>query len=124
MARWHSCNVLDSASNARNLWQFSAGGGKFTLQREESRTGNEPLPEKLVAKDWQTLFQPKLNIAWIPAVHVFLRVVQIPKADLAETRAMIEMQLEKLSPLPPAQIVWGFETLPQPAAEVQTAIVI
>src|SRR5438874_1614634 len=125
MARWHSCNILETASNTRYLWQFSAGGGgKVTLQRQEARTASEPLPEKLVAKDWQTLFQPRLNVAWIPAEHVFLRVVQLPKADLAETRSMVELQLEKLSPLPVAQIVWGFELLAHPGAEMQTAVVI
>jgi hypothetical protein len=124
MARWHSCNVLESASNTRTLWQFSAGGGKFTLQRQESRLPTEPLPAKAIAKDWQTLFQPKLNVAWLPAQHVFLRVVQLPKADLGETRSMVELQLEKLSPLPVAQIVWGFELLPHPDPEMQTAVVI
>lgn len=125
MARWHSCNVLQSVGNGRNLWQFSAGGGgKVTLQRQESRVGSEPLPPKLVTKDWQTLFQPKLNVAWIPAEHVFLRVVQLPKADLTETRSMVELQLEKLSPLPVAQIVWGFELLEHATADMQTAIVI
>jgi|SRR6266850_3616546 len=124
MARWHSCNVLESARNARHLWQFSAGGGKFTLQREESRAASEPLPDSVVGKDWQTLFQPKLNVAWVPAAHVFLRVVQLPKADLAETRSMVELQLEKLSPLPVAQIVWGFELVPHRGTDMQTAIVI
>src|SRR5262245_31766769 len=122
MARWHSCNVLESGSNKRNLWQFSAG--KFTLLRQESRTAAESLPHKVISKDWQTLLQPKLNIAWISAQHVFLRVIQIPKADLNETRSMVEFQLEKLSPLPVAQIVWGFELLQHPGAEMQTAVVI
>jgi hypothetical protein len=123
MARWHSCNILESAKNAQRLWQFSAGG-KFALQREESRVANQPLPEKIIGKDWQTLFQPKLNVAWLPANRVFLSVVQIPKADLAETRSMIELQLEKISPLPVAQIVWGFELLPHTASDMQSAIVI
>src|SRR3954466_1089207 len=122
MARWHSCNVLETARNARNLWQFS--GGKFTLLRQESRAVTEPLPQKVISKDWQTLLQPKLNVAWLSAEHVFLRVIQLPKADLAETRSMIEFQFEKVSPLPVAQIVWGFELLVRPGAEMQTAIVI
>src|SRR5881296_623224 len=121
MARWHSCNVLEAAGNARNLWQFS---GAFKLQRHESKLPSEPLPEKMVGKDWQTLFQPKLNIAWVPADHVFLRVVQLPKADLAETRSMVELQLEKLSPLPIAQIVWGFELLPHSDPQMQSVVVI
>src|SRR5262245_168131 len=112
MARWHSCNVLMPGSQTRELWQFSASGNKFSLQKHESRLPNHPLPEKLVGKDWHTLFQPKLNVAWLAADNVFLRVIQLPKADSAETQSMIELQLEKLSPLPVAQIVWSFEVLP------------
>src|SRR5437764_1365012 len=105
MARWHSCNVLQSAGSGRNLWQFSTGaGGKVTLQRQEARVGSEPLPQKLVTKDWQTLFQPKLNVAWIPAEHVFLRGVQLPKADLPETLSTVHLQLEQLS-----QMTWAGE---------------
>ena len=114
MARWHSCNILQSASDIRNLWQFSAGG-RIILQREVANLPTEPLPAKMVSKDWQTLFQPKLNVAWLPADKVFLRVVQIPKSDPAETQSMLELQLEKLSPLPVAQVVWGFELLQRDA---------
>jgi hypothetical protein len=132
MARWHSCNILQSASEMRNLWQFSAGG-KISLQREVSHLPTEPLPARIIGKDWQTLFQPKLNVAWLPADKVFLRVVQIPKSDPAETQSMLELQLEKLSPIPVAQVVWGYELIqptgpPDPMAtlegEMQTAIVI
>lgn len=135
MARWHSCNVLKSEAQGRQLWQF--GGGKFNLVKTESKLPGQSLPEKLVAKDWQTLFQPRLNIAWVPADKVFLRVLQLPKADAAETRSMVELQLEKISPLPVAQIVWSYEIvplvrqnvlgqelLPQATGELQTVIVI
>jgi hypothetical protein len=111
MARWHSCNILGSAANARQLWQFYAGG-KFNLLRQESKLPGEPLSEKLVSKDWGTLFQPRLNVAWLPADKVFVRVAQLPRADAAETQSMVELQLEKLSPQPVAQIVWSFEALP------------
>jgi len=125
MARWHSCIIVDSNSKEeRRLWQFAATG-KFNLLREETCPRNDPLPEKIVAKDWPTLLQPKLNVAWLPPAHVFLRVIQLPKSDLAETRSMIDLQLEKLSPLPVAQIVWTFELLPKPEdGEMQTAIVV
>ena len=98
---------------------------------------SEPLPEKLVAKSWQSLFQPRLNIAWLSAEKVFLRVVQLPKADSVETQSMVELQLEKISPLPTAQIVWSFEVFPYIAqghiadtlnphaiGELQTVVVI
>jgi hypothetical protein len=137
MARWHSCNVLMPGNQVRQLWQFSASGDKFNLQRQDSRLPNEALPLKIIAKDWHTLFQPKLNIAWLSAAKVFLRVVQLPKADFAETQSMVELQLEKLSSLPAAQIVWSFEVVPHvvlPGAgqelnphatgELQTVIVI
>jgi hypothetical protein len=124
MARWQSCNVLQPGSEIRNLWQFAAGGSKVTLQREEVKLPSEPLPEKLISKDWQALFQPRLNVAWLPSEKVFLRVVQVPKADAAETQSMVELQLEKLSPLPVAQVVWGYETLPAADRDMQTAVVI
>src|SRR5437879_170940 len=121
MARWHSCNVLQPGSQVHQLWQFSA---KFALQRQEPKRPTEPLPAKIVGKDWQTLFRPKLNIAWLASDKVFLRVIQLPKSDAAETQSMVELQMEKLSPWPVAQVVWGFELLPQSAGEMQTAIVI
>jgi hypothetical protein len=132
MARWHSCNILQSAKDIRHLWQFSAGG-KIALQREVASLPTERLPAKMIGKDWHTLFQPKLNVAWLPADQVFLRVVQVPKSDPAETLSMLELQLEKLSPLPITQIVWGYELLKSTAipdamttleGEMQTVIVI
>lgn len=124
MARWYSCNVLNPGAQILNLWQFVAKSDKFHLQREESKLPSEALPEKVVGKDWQTLFQPRLNIAWLLTDKVFLRVIQLPKSDFAEMQSMVELQLEKLSPLPVTQIVWGFELLPQTEGEMQTAIVI
>lgn len=121
MARWNSCNVFRLDHGARHLWQFS---NKFTLQKEEAKLANESLSTKAFEKDWQTLFQPRLNVAWLPADKVFLRAVQLPKADFAETQSMVDLQLEKISPLPVAQIVWSFETLPHAAGDMQTIIVV
>jgi hypothetical protein len=137
MARWHSCNVLLPGAQIRQLWQFGAGGNKFNLLKSESKLPSEPLPEKLVGKDWSSLLQPRLNIAWLSAEKVFLRVVQLPKADAAETQSMIELQLEKISPLPVNQVVWSYEVFPyiarggasdhlnpHAAGEQQTVVVI
>src|SRR6266516_1959800 len=112
MARWDSCSVLMSGPPCRQLWHFNASGRTFTLQKQHTNLPTEPLSEKLVAKDWHSLFQPRLNVAWLAADKVFLRVAQLPKADAAETLSMVELQLEKLSPLPVAQIVWSFEVFP------------
>ncbi len=137
MARWHSCNVLLPGSQIRQLWQFNAGGNKFNLLKSESKLPSEPLNENLVGKDWHSLFQPRLNIAWLSAEKVFLRVLQLPKADAAETQSMIDLQLEKISPVAVNQVVWSYEVFPyatrgdasdhlnpHAAGEQQTVVVI
>jgi len=125
MARWQAANVLRSAGETKRLWQFTFRGDNPQLSREETKLQTESLPTKLFSKDWQSLYQPRLNIAWLPADKVFLRVIQLPPADaLQETVSMLELQLEKLSPLPVAQIVWTFELLPKKAGEGQTAVVL
>jgi len=121
MARWNTCNVLKLDHGARHLWQFS---NKFTLQKEEAKLANESLSAKAFDKDWQTLFQPRLNVAWLPPDKVFLRALQLPKADFAETQSMVDLQLEKVSPLPVAQVVWSFEVLPHSSGDMQTVIVV
>jgi hypothetical protein len=121
--RLHSCNVLDPGPAERHLWNFQIDRDEAKLQREEALPPNAVLPEKLVVKDWHDLYQPKLNIAWLPSEQVFLRVVQLPAVDRQELLSMLEFQLEKISPLPVAQIVWSAEVLPSTAEQSQTAIV-
>jgi hypothetical protein len=122
MARWHSCNILQTASDANRLWQFDARSG--VLSRESVAAPGQPLPSS-VAKSWNSLWQPRLNVAWLPPENVFLRVVELPKSSFGETLSMVELQLEKLSPVPVAQIVWTLQILPQaPAENLQTIIVV
>src|ERR1035438_5490888 len=99
MSRWNSCNILQIAPDAKRLWQFDAKGGGFVLGREQRVPHAEQLPPKFVAKNWAALWQPKLNVAWLPAESVFLRVVELPAANADETFSMVELQLEKLSPI-------------------------
>ena len=113
MARLHTCTVLHTTPERRQLWQFSAQGN-FPLAREQSAPSSDPLPAGLAQKSWSEIWQPKLNVAWLPADRVFLRVVQLPASTPAETRAMVELQLEKLSPFPVAQVVWSVCPLPPP----------
>jgi len=122
--RWHSCNVLRIGRDTRQLWHFAAGNGDVSPGAEQRLIPAGLLPPKLVTKDWRALWQRKLNIAWLPAEQVFLRVVHLPKCEPAELRSMVELQLEKLAPLPVNQIVWSFEVVPQSAGELQTVIVI
>jgi hypothetical protein len=116
MARWNSCNVLQVAPDANRLWRFDAKGGNFVLDREQKIPGGGPLPSRWVAKSWNSLWQPKLNVAWLPPESVFLRVIELPKSSFEETQAMVELQLEKLSPIPVTQVVWTLHVLPASAS--------
>ena len=113
MARWQFCNILHVDDGTRRLWQFDAKGGGFTLSREHHTGPGESLPFNAIAKSWRSLWQPKLNVAWLPAENVFFRVIELPKSNFEETLAMAELQLEKLSPMPVAQIVWTIHILPR-----------
>ena len=124
MARWHSCNILHTAAGARQVWQFDARNNGFSLNRELAGLVDEPLPGKLAAKTWVSLWQPRLNVAWLPPESVFLRVAQLPRSSFEETLAMVELQLEKLSPIPVTQVVWSLHVLPQSAGNLQTVVVV
>ena len=111
MSRWNTCNILHLAPDAKRLWQFDAKGKGFVLGREQRVPHGEPLPANWISKSWSSLWQPKLNVAWLPSESVFLRVVELPAANAEETFSMVELQLEKLSPIPVTQIVWTMHPL-------------
>jgi hypothetical protein len=119
----HSCNILEVGPQARQVWHFDVRGSRYVLSREHTCVEGDPLPRKVVAKDWRSLFQRKLNVAWLPSEQVFLRVAQFPKSDFSETVSMVELQLEKLSPIPVAQIAWTLQVLPHAQGNLQTVIV-
>ncbi len=123
MPRWNSCNVLQSSPDASRLWQFEAKGN-FKLTRELRSAGDVSVPPAMGSKSWNSFWQPKLNVAWLPPQSIFLRVIELPKSTFEETVAMVELQLEKLSPIPVTQIVWTIHTLAQAAGELQTVIVV
>jgi len=122
--RWQNANVLSTAGDRRQLWQFRRSGDKAELQAEQTLAVTSPLPKPAVARTARDLWQPRLNIAWLPAGQVFVRVLQLPPCDAAEVPAMVEFQLERLSPLPVAQIVWTAEPLATADKDSRTAIVL
>jgi hypothetical protein len=126
---WHFCNVLDANADLRRVWQFDARSEAFNLKGEFAARNGDALPPAIVAKSWGTILKSKLNVAWLPAENVFLRVAQFPASTPEETRAMVELQLEKLSPIPVTQALWTMIVLPKsaPAGEadkLQTIVVI
>jgi len=127
MSRWYSANVLQPLPGGRRLWRFSAKGSRFVFDGDRTLTAQEPVPAAAVGKNWQSLIRPKLNVAWLPPDKVFFRAAQLPGADTAEIASMVELQLEKLSPLPVTHIVWSFYLMPQSPGKpdaLRTVIVI
>jgi len=127
MSRVHSCNVVQSVGSNRQLWQFNAHGN-VALSREHSAPVGSFLPEHIAQKTWQQLWQPRLNIAWLPPESVFFRVVHLPQSNFAETLSMVELQLEKLSPIPVGQVVWSIHIVPAQknagANDLQTVVIV
>jgi hypothetical protein len=121
--RVHFCNVLEAGPQGQRLWIFNTDRSEARLERQHSLSPAELLPVKEVAKDWHELYQRKVNVAWFPQSQVFLRVVQLPKVEEAELLPMVEFQLEKLSPLPVAQVLWGMELVPSRQENGVTAVV-
>ena len=121
MPRWNSFNILHLSPDTHRLWQFDSKGG---LSRELRLAASALLPANLVAKSWTSLWQPKLNVAWLPPESIFMRVIELPKSAFEETVSMVELQLEKLSPMPVAQVVWTIHVLPQATGDLQTVIVV
>jgi hypothetical protein len=111
MPRWSSCNILHLAPDAKRIWQFDAKSKGFVLGREQRVAHGQPLPGNWISKNWSSLWQPRLNVAWLPSENVFLRVVELPAANADDTFSMVELQLEKLSPIPVTQIVWTMHLL-------------
>lgn len=108
-----SCNVVSVQRGRRKLWRFAISGrGKTNLTQEHTELPEENMPAKIVSKGWNDIWSPRVNLAWLPSDKVFLRVAELPASNHDELLSMVELQLEKLSPLPLTQIVWGIEPLP------------
>src|SRR5580658_8367372 len=115
MARWQSAILLHTSAAGSRLWQLSPSGDGFKVEDEKALLANDPLPSGVATKDWKTLFRRKLNMAWLPPDKAFLRAIQVPACDAAEVSQMVELQMEKLSPLPVTHVVWSVYLMPRPA---------
>jgi hypothetical protein len=122
--KWPSCNVFQTGAEQHQVWHFDLKGRKFVSKGGQTLPAGQPMPAKLAGKSWRSLLQPRLNIAWLPSEEAFLRVVQLPQCSPAELAAMVELQLEKLSPLPIAQILWNAITLSEGEGGMQTVLVV
>ena len=122
---WHTCNVADGrGTTGGKLWQFTNGASIKAPVLEVEIGAEESFPRKQVSKDWQQLWRRKLNVAWLPPDHLYLRVLHMPGSSPEELHSMVELQLEKISPLPLSQIVWSMEMVGETMDNLQTIIVL
>ena len=121
--RYQGCQVQAVTPAGRRIWRFNVGKQDVVLAQELNQPASQTPPKPSAANDWKALVSPQLNIAWLPADSVFVRAIQLPAADPSELPAMVEFQIEKISPLPVNQIVWTALGIPHPDGQQQTALV-
>lgn len=117
------CNLLVLHGASRRLFQFQVSKGRPEPAGDLAVAEGAALPEKAVGRDWRFLLRPRLDLAWLPMDTVFIRTVELPACDPAEVAGMVEFQIERISPMPPAQVVWTVETVPHADGGGQTAVV-
>jgi len=121
---WQTCNVFSAGPDGWRLWRFQRAKGGVTLEREEQGEAEQGIPGNLATRSLRHLWQPLINVAWLPPETVFLRVIELPAGDPAEAPMMVGFELERLSPLPVADIYWTCEVLPGDPGRPLTVIVI
>lgn len=122
--KWIDCNVFQATSDRFQVWRFDLKGKQFVARGQSSHAANQPMPTSVVGSGWKSAVQPRLNVAWLPAESVFLRVIQLPQCTPEELVPMVELQMEHLSPLPLAQVVWNAHPLGDGEEGMQTVLVV
>ena len=125
--RLNACNVLDCTRDHQQFWRFTPSGRSVKLVE----VYDDPDPHALIPiqhtrRDASQMWDPHCqNDAWLPMEKVFFRVLQLPMCDPDELEGMVELQLEKISPLPVSQVVWTFETVPpSPGTALDQQVVV
>lgn len=109
--RENVCHVLVDADTAGQVLLFERTKEGVRETGQVAVGANGAVPAKVGARDWQLLLKPRLDVAWMSGEDVCLRLIELPTSDRAEVSSMVDIQLEKISPLPPGQVVAGFEIL-------------
>jgi hypothetical protein len=109
----NDCNVLDCSTGKQQFWRFAKGKNQMKLVHVRETEADEPIQAKHLERDASQMWRPHCqNDAWLPSEKVFFRVLQLPNCDPRELPPMVEMQLERISPIPLGSAVWTFEVVP------------
>jgi hypothetical protein len=122
-----ACNVVDFSSGRQQFWRFIGGKNQMKLVDVRETESGEKVSDKHLDRDASQMWRAHCqNDAWLPADKVFFRVLHLPLCDARELPSMVEMQLEKVSPLPLGRAVWSFEVVPvhRVDREQQTVVVM
>ena len=122
-----ACNVVDCSSGRQQFWRFTGSKNQMKLVDVRETESGEKIPDKHLDRDASQMWRAHCqNDAWLPADKVFFRVLHLPLCNARELPDMVEMQLEKVSPLPLGRAVWSFEVVPVHRAdrEQQTVVVM
>ncbi len=108
-----SCNVVDFSTGKQQFWRFNKGKNQMKLVDVRETAPDEPIQAKHLERDTSQMWRAHCqNDAWLPAEVVFFRVLQLPLCEARELPGMVELQLDKISPLPMGQAVWTYEVTP------------
>lgn len=117
------CHVAALDGETLLLWQFQTLRSKLSSSGKHTFGEGQVPPVRLVTADWPQLFQPRITVGWLPGRDVFVRVLQLPKSTPEDIASMVELQLERLSPMPVSHVCWAVETCAHADPEQVTAVV-
>ncbi len=100
--RLTSCNVIDCTRDHQQFWRFVPSGRSVKLvEVYDDPDPHALVPSQHTRRDASQMWNPHCqNDAWLPMEKVFFRVLQLPVCDPEELEGMVELQLEKISPIP------------------------
>lgn len=107
-------NFLIPGVVTHRIQQFDCVGADFKAPRSQDCPIHQKPKENWSLKDCRNLLRQKINVSWAAVEDVFLKVIHLPGESPEELRMMVELQLEKISPVPLAQLVWDIQVLPNP----------
>ncbi len=107
-------NYLIPGVVTHQVLQFECAGSEIKASRVQDCPAHKKPKENWSQKDYRNLVREKINVSWIGGEQVFIKVIHLPGESPEELRMMVELQLEKISPIPLAQLVWDIQVLPNP----------